>query len=303
MGSSILGTVRHGSWRIHSLVMPTAWDRAAAGYLKEWAPRFVPYHLDLVRELSLHGGERVFVPMCGPGAEVVALARVVGDRGFIRATDSSGEMIRVAAEKLRSGGFETRSEFAVAEATDASGGPWEAIVCAFGLWQLDPTVQGGQEGRDDGVPTPALALRSWAGALSPQGKIGILVWGPSEDGQPFELLRECARELEPSRTWPNTYDGARRESMRKLLDDAGLEMVRHSVVRHTLSFRTAELFMSAMRESCTMRRMWEELGDARFERIARAFYEHTGGPDVPLTFRPPATLVIATHLRPPGASK
>ncbi len=156
------------------MVMPTAWDRAAAGYLKEWAPRFVPYHLDLVRELALAGAERVLIPMCGPGAEVVALARVVGDRGFIRATDGSGEMIRIAAEKLRSGGFETRAEFAVAEATDVSGGPWDAIVCAFGLWQLDPS---GQDGRDAHVPTPAMALRSWAHALSPQGKVGILVWG------------------------------------------------------------------------------------------------------------------------------
>ncbi len=273
--------------------MPTAWDRAAAGYLKDWAPRFVPYHLDLVRELSLQGGERAFVPMCGPGAEVVGLARVIGERGFIRATDSSGEMIRIASEQLRSGGFETRSEFAVAEANDVSGGLWDVIVCAFGLWQL---VGASEENE---AASPNAVLRSWASALSPRGKIGILVWGPSEDGQPFELLRDCVRELEPAKAWPNAYDGARRESMRKLLDDAGLEMVRHSVVRHTLSFRSAELFVNAMRESGALRRTWEELGDARFERIARAFYEHTGGPDVPLTFRPPATLVLGTL---PGAN-
>ncbi len=272
--------------------MRAAWDRAAAGYLKEWAPRFVPYHLDLVRELSLHGGERAFVPMCGPGAEVVGLARIIGKRGFIRATDGSGEMIRIAAEKLRSGGFDTRTEFAVAEANDASGGPWDVIVCAFGLWQLAGA------GQEDEAPSVAVALQAWANALSPRGKVGILVWGPSEDGQPFELMRECVRELEPARAWPNAYDTARRESMRKLLHDAGLEMVRHSVVRHTLSFRSAEVFVSALRESCSLRQTWEELGDARFERIARAFYEHVGGPEVPLTFRPPATLVIGTL---PGA--
>ena len=31
------------------------------------------------------------------------------------------------------------------------------------------------------------------------------------------------------------------------------------------------------------------------ERVASRFYEWTGGPDVPLSFSPPATLAIAAH--------
>ena len=79
---------------------------------------------------------------------------------------------------------------------------------------------------------------------------------------------------------------------------AGLAMVRHTVVRHTLSFASAEAFVRAMREACTWRRIWEELGDARLERVAARFYEETGGPGAPLSFDPPATLAIAAV---PGA--
>ncbi len=53
--------------------MATPFDRAAKRYIEEWVPRFVPYHLDLVRELALTSGQRVLVTRCGPGAEVLAV--------------------------------------------------------------------------------------------------------------------------------------------------------------------------------------------------------------------------------------
>ena len=57
--------------------MATPWDRAAAKYIEEWVPRFVPYHVDLVRELALAQGQRVLVVSSGPGSEVLAVARAV----------------------------------------------------------------------------------------------------------------------------------------------------------------------------------------------------------------------------------
>ena len=70
-----LAQARAGAARRATLPpMATPWDRAAAGYLDEWVPRFVPYHLDLVRELALHPGARVLVASAGPGSEVLAVA-------------------------------------------------------------------------------------------------------------------------------------------------------------------------------------------------------------------------------------
>jgi SAM-dependent methyltransferase len=258
--------------------MGTPWDRAAETYLEEWVPRFVPYHLDLVRELALHDGQRALVTSAGPGSEVLAVARAVGAAGFVRATDKSAQMVRLCREQVERARLPTHIECAQADASDASGGPWDAVVCAFGLWQL---------------PSRVPSLRAWAQALTSPGKVGIITWGPSDPHEPFEQLAVCLRELEPDYAVPPPHVQADRESMAAMFGEAGLSMVRHTIVRHTLSFTTAEAFVRAMREACTWRRICDELGDARVERVAARFYEKVGGPGTPLSFEPPATLAIA----------
>jgi SAM-dependent methyltransferase len=258
--------------------MGTPWDRAAAGYLEEWVPRFVPYHLDLIREMALREGQRVLVTSAGPGAEALAAARAVGPSGFVRATDQSLEMVRISEEQAARARPPAKLEFAQADASDARGGPWDAVLCAFGLWQLPDRVE---------------ALRAWAGALAPKGKIGIITWGPSDPNEPFERLAACLRELEKGYSVPSPHVGATRDAMGLMFAEAGLAMVRHTVVRHTLSFVNAEAFVRAMLEACTWRRVCEDLGEARVERVAVAFYERVGGPGTPLSFDPPATLAIA----------
>jgi SAM-dependent methyltransferase len=263
--------------------MGTPWDRAAAGYLEEWVPRFVPYHLDLIHEMALREGHRVLVTSAGPGAEVLAVARALGAGGTVRATDRSAEMVRICRDQIERAHLPATIECAQADASEATGGPWDAILCAFGLWQLDDRVE---------------AVRAWSRALSPHGKVGVITWGPSDPAEPFERLAICLQELEPGYSVPTPHIHAERESMATMFAEAGLAMVRHTVVRHTLSFASAEAFVRAMREACTWRRIWEELGDARLERVAARFYEDVGGPGAPVSFDPPATIAIAAL---PGA--
>ena len=263
--------------------MGTPWDRAAAGYLEEWVPRFVPYHRDLVQEMALGPGERVLVTSSGPGAEVLAVARCVGDAGFVRATDPSPAMVRLCRDQLDRAALATTAECAEADAADVRGGPWDAVLCAFGLWQIAARVE---------------TLRAWAGALGPHGKVGIITWGPSEADEPFQVLRACLDELEPALATPNPHVHAERAAMAAMFEAAGLAMVRHTVVRHTMTFHSAEAFVVAMRESCTWRRLWEQMGDARMQRVAARFYARMGGPETPLSFDPPATVAIAAR---PGA--
>jgi len=262
--------------------MATPFDRAADRYIKEWVPRFVPYHLDLVRELALAQGQRVLVASSGPGAEVLAVARAVGDLGRVRATDANPEMVRVCDEQVKRAQFPSVvCEHAPAE--DVGEGDWNAIVCAFGLWQLKNRTA---------------VLASWSKALAPSGKVGVLTFGPPDADDPFELLMNALHELEPNVVATPPRIDAARESIAKMFDEGGLALVRHTVLRHTVTFPSAEEFTAAIREGRTWRRVWDELGSERMMRVTARFYDAVGGPTAPLVFEPAATLAIAAL---PGA--
>ena len=259
--------------------MATPWNRAADRYVTEWMPRFRPYHLDLVRELALEEGQRALVVTSGPGAEVLALANAVGPKGHVRSTDMASGMVDYCGGAVKAAGFDDRVTCAVADAADTTGGPWDAVVCAFGLWQI--------ENRDE-------TLAAWTKALAPHGKVGILISGPPDSDDVFESMNEVLRELEPHYPRPKTRILAERDALQKMLATAGLSIVRLTVVRHTMTFKSLEAFVDAMKEGCTWRRSADQLGEERAHRVALRFYEKMGGdPTQPLSFRPPSTIVLA----------
>ena len=257
--------------------MGTPWDRAAAKYLEEWVPRFVPYHLDLVRELAISEGQRVLVACSGPGAEVLAVARAVGDGGKVRAIDGSTDMVGICSEQVKTAGF-TCVSCELGDPKDVGEGNYHAIVCAFGLHSL-----GDRKG----------TLEVWANALATNGKVGVLTFGPPDDSDPFEMLSTALAELEPHIVAKPSRVGSDRDSMQKMFEEAGLSIVRHTVLRHTVSFPTAEAFIAAIKEGRTWRKVWEELDAERIGRVTARFYDRVGGPTVPLVFEPAVTLAIA----------
>ncbi|HEY8078434.1 MAG TPA: methyltransferase domain-containing protein [Labilithrix sp.] len=262
--------------------MGTPWDRAAERYIEEWVPRFVPYHLDLVRELAIASGQRVLVACAGPGAEVLAVARAVGDSGHVRALDPSDDMVAICDAQVKKAGF-AQVSCERGGAGDIGDGNWHAIVCAFGLHALSD-----RKG----------ALERWSNALAPNGKVGVLTFGPPEDSDPFEMLSQALVDLEPDFSARPPRVGADRESMLRMFEEAGLSLVRHTILRHTVSFPSAEAFTQAIREGRTWRRVWDELGPERIGRVTARFFDRVGGPTVPLVFEPGVTLAIAAI---PGA--
>lgn len=262
--------------------MATPFDRAAQRYLEEWVPRFVPYHLDLVRELALSEGQRVLVAAAGPGAEVLAVARAVGDLGKVRAIDANAEMVAICDEQVKKAQFPS-VVCETAPPSDVGEGNWNAIVCAFGLWSLADRVE---------------VVKKWAGALAPSGKVGVLTFGPPDADDPFEILANALREIEPNVVATPPRIDARREAFAGLFEEGGLALVRHTVLRHTVSFPSAEAFIAAIREGRTWRKVWREVGDDRMTLVTAKFYDGVGGPTDPLVFEPVATLAIAAR---PGA--
>lgn len=264
--------------------MGTPWDRAVAKYIEEWVPRFVPYHLDLVRELALAQGQRVLVVSAGPGAEVLAVARAVGDHGFVRAIDRSPDLVEVCCDQLEKAGF-SAVQCERAEPDDVGDGEWNAIVCAFGLWSMEPDYR-----RE--------TMKRWASALAPNGKVGVLTFGPPDADDPFEMLARALHDLEPEAVHRPTRIDPDREAMARMFEDSGLSLVRHTVLRHTITFASAEAFVEAIREGRTWGRVWDELGPERMGRVTARFFDQVGGPTEALTFEPVVTLGIAAL---PGA--
>ncbi len=257
----------------------TLWDRAAPGYLEEWVPRLAPYHTDFVTELCVHAGDRVLVVASGPGSEAVAVARVVGEEGFVRLVDSSRAMLDLCEARLAQAAVPCRTETVCAEPSDASGGPYHAVACAFGLL---------------GLPDTGAALRAWRDALAESGKVGVMVWGPPAADDPYELFARVAVELEPDMHAACHHPGVvDRAGMAAMFEEAGMAMVRHTVVAHTLVFKRAEDFTRALLSSCAWRDELRAIGAARAAKISARFFEAVGGPDAPLTYRPPATIALA----------
>lgn len=100
-----------------------------------------------------------------------------------------------------------------AEPDDVGSGGWNAIVCAFGLWKVSDRIR---------------LLKAWATALVPSGKIGILTFGPPDNQDPFEMLAQALRELEPDAVATPARIASDRESMTRMFEDAGLSLVRHA---------------------------------------------------------------------------
>lgn len=262
--------------------MGTPWDRASRTYVEEWVPRFVPYHVDLARELGVKEGQRVLVPLCGPGSEVIALGRAVGASGRVVGTDEAS-LVRVARERVAAAALPASVTLEEEAPTHCSGGPFDAVVVAFGLAR---------------IAEPLAALEAWRDALATNGKLGLMSWGPTSPDDPYEQLVAAFHECEPEERLAAESAVTERGALAELLEAAGLVLVRHTVVRHTLRFATAEAYLRAVRESSTWCAKWEALGEARAARVAARFFHEVGGPEAPIAWDPAATIAIAGH---PGA--
>lgn len=257
------------------------WDGAASPYFDLWVPRLIPYHEDLVRRAVVRPGERVLVTSSGPGAELLPISRALGGLGVLAATDSSVQMIEHARSEAAKAEIRMQVEFRVADAADTLGRSWDLIVSSFGLWQLDDRVS---------------VLRAWRDGLDEGGRVAVLEWGPPEPDGPFELVSQAldavAPELSPAH---HTLGLASRESMGEMLAAAGLQMVRHAVVRNLMSFGSAEGFLQALCIGGTCVRFAEALGRDRMLRMGEAFYASLDPPSprTPLTFSPAASIAIA----------
>lgn len=258
-----------------------SWDRAAQSYADFWVPRLIPYYDDLVQKSVPKPDERVLVTSVGPGAELRAIALAMQQRGTLVATDPSPKMVASARRGLTDAEITMPVEITVTDASDTLGRRWDLILSAFSLWQL---------------PDRRETLRKWRQAVSPGGRIGILVWGPPDPDGPFEKVSAALQKVEPALgELVKAWDFAAREPMRDMLDEAGFKLIRHAAVRHEMDFASAIGFFAAMRSGYSLLRYCDKLGPERTELVAEAFFEQLDPPSpyTPLVFSPSAAVAVA----------
>jgi len=253
----------------------SGWDRASPGYLADWQPNFGPYEADLAGELGLREGDRVVTTA---GFEALSLARAVGERGKVLACDSSDEVLVLCKERALAAGLGGR----LATSKEPSGGPFDAAVSAFSLMQSSD---------------PVATLRSLGEMIRPDGKVGVMVWGPATDDDAERAFAKIIDELDPE-IHAGDELALDRASLATLFDRAGLVVVRHTVVMHPLVFQHAERFAMSLLAARTYGPKLVARGKEHVAAALARFYERVAAQDEPISYSPAATIVIAAH---PGA--
>jgi ubiquinone/menaquinone biosynthesis C-methylase UbiE len=128
----------------------------------------------VVQGAELSPGQRVLDLASGTGEPAFSVAKVVGLKGHVVATDLVPEMLRAARDLAKRQGL-TNMEF---QAADAEKLPFpdhhfDRVTCRFGL-MFFPDVQ--------------KALREQLRVLKPAGRISYVVWGPSEENPLFSTM-------------------------------------------------------------------------------------------------------------------
>jgi hypothetical protein len=254
----------------------SGWDRASPGYLAEWQPNFGPYEADLASELGLREGDRVLTTA---GFEALSLARAVGESGRVFACDPSEEVLVLCKERVEAAGLASR----LATSTEPGGGPFHAAASAFSLMQSSD---------------PKETLRRLGEMIRPDGKVGVIVWGPATDGDPERAFAKIIDELHPEIRATGEPTGLDRASLAALFERAGLSIVRHTIVMHPLVFQRAERFAMSLLAARTYGPKLVARGEAHVAAAVARFYQRVAAQDAPISYSPAATIIIAAH---PGA--
>tara|TARA_Y100001934_G_scaffold277759_1_gene377339 strand:- start:1519 stop:2334 length:816 start_codon:yes stop_codon:yes gene_type:complete len=149
--------------RLQLRVQRYGWDAAAVHYDDAWAALLTEAQLRTVEAADLAPGHAVIETACGSGMVTEMIARRVGPRGRVMATDLSEKMVRASAKRCTAAGY-TNVELARmgAETLEVPDAAFDRAICALGLMY---------------VPEPCIALDRVRRALRPGGRIAVLVWG------------------------------------------------------------------------------------------------------------------------------
>ena len=139
------------------------WDKAAGYYENSWKRQLKPAQDRMLEMADLKPGETVLETACGTGLVTERAAAAVAPGGEIIATDLSGEMTNVTADRLQNTNGVARSVIrADAEALPLDDSIADAAICSLGVMYFPDPLQGFMEMHR---------------VLKPGGRTSVVIWG------------------------------------------------------------------------------------------------------------------------------
>ncbi len=231
--------------------------------------RWVNRTVEAITDAELPGGP-ILVPCCGTFPELPALVERFPDREIV-GIDLSAGMVRRARDRA-AGHRLVRVEQGDASTLDPRWtGRCAAVLSVFGLQQL---------------PEPEVALRSWARALRPGGRLSVAYWPEvTETAGPFALISEVVRGQAPP------PDHSWEERLVPALTGSGLTVERDDHPAHPMRHADAAAFVDAFVHSGPARALAIARGTGYVERLREEFLRRA--PSGELHHRPRARLLVA----------
>eukprot|EP00547_Thalassionema_nitzschioides_P007799 CAMPEP_0194223478 /NCGR_PEP_ID=MMETSP0156-20130528/35253_1 /TAXON_ID=33649 /ORGANISM="Thalassionema nitzschioides, Strain L26-B" /LENGTH=325 /DNA_ID=CAMNT_0038954651 /DNA_START=191 /DNA_END=1168 /DNA_ORIENTATION=+ len=161
-------------------LLAKSWTTVASAYEKAFVPRFAPWtHNALDALSSLWSDEsssskcrneevqqKALVLCCGPGQELVPIAKILGPNVNILGVDLAPGMVEVAQRRIEENMISPQQiSVQVGDAKTPPPGPYRVLFSAFGLQQLSQ---------------PLDAVREWIQVLEPEGGIGVILYWPPD---------------------------------------------------------------------------------------------------------------------------
>ena len=174
------------------------WEGAAPGWAR-WeatvAAWMEPATEAMLALADVDTGARVLDLACGAGSQTLDVARRVGVRGSVVASDISKTMLDRVRENARAAGLTNVTTLAgAAEDLDVAAESFDAVICRLGLMLF---------------VEPGRALVAAARALRPEGRVAAVVFTTAAMNplmaQPMQILLRHARKTPPAPGQPGIF--------------------------------------------------------------------------------------------------
>ena len=208
--------------------------------------------------------KKALVLCCGPGQELVPIARILGPNSTVLGTDLAPGMIEAARRRLleRDDGDDPASykgriavEVGDATADPPPGGPYDVVFSAFGLQQL---------------PRPMSAVSTWLGSLGPGGVCVMIYWPPRppnvSSDHPFELWEDLVKRKLGRRNNDAMREGEEDVAWDENIVDAinhvgGIEMIIDEYISHDIVWKDGRDMFEGMSKAGPWHAMRLKRGD------------------------------------------